>query len=150
MKKLIFIDDEVLHCKYYLSNLRSSFEVIYCDNATDGLNAINNNPDVALVVLDIMMPIPAGVELSEVLRSYKDVGLWIVDQIRPVLVQRMLPVVVLTNRAPDTFQSFIDAVNRDVRAKSGRSRDQIAAWTKVQCPAAQIVQTVSAMLGRFS
>ncbi len=149
-KTIIFIDDEAYNCKYYLAELRTVFEVLFCEKVMDGLVAIKRTPNADLVIMDIMMPPPPGVQPSGVFRDSTDTGLWLIEQIKTDLVHRPLPVFVLTNRATSTFASFITEVNAFIRAQSGRTKDQVDFRTKLNCQATNIVHSAEAMIGRFT
>jgi CheY-like chemotaxis protein/HAMP domain-containing protein len=56
-KKILIIDDDVRNVFALTSALESSgMEVLYAENGREGLEQLERNPDVDLVLMDIMMP----------------------------------------------------------------------------------------------
>src|SRR3954453_17975967 len=56
-KKVLIVDDDVRNVFALTSVLEANgMEVLFADNGRDGINTLNANPDVDLVLMDIMMP----------------------------------------------------------------------------------------------
>ncbi len=71
MLKLLAVDDEedITHLvKLYFS--RKGYDVIVANTASEAIRALEENPDVDVVLLDIMLPDGNGVELLEHIRLY--------------------------------------------------------------------------------
>ena len=68
--KIILIEDEVfIHDIYKLILEKNGFDVISAYDGELGLQLIKNNPDVALVFLDIMLPKMHGIDVLRIAKS---------------------------------------------------------------------------------
>ena len=84
MMKILIIDDEELLVKGIRFNLESEgYEVI---TGSDGAQAVRlaQDPDISLIVLDVMMPVMDGLEACRRIREFSDV-----------------PIIMLTAKAED-------------------------------------------------
>ncbi|MEP0888637.1 HAMP domain-containing protein [Leptolyngbya sp. NM3-A1] len=71
-KKVLIVDDDVRNIFALTSMLeRHQMEVIYAENGRDGIAALQSNPDVDVVLMDIMMPEMDG---YETMRSIRDMS----------------------------------------------------------------------------
>jgi CheY-like chemotaxis protein len=69
-KKILIVDDDVRNVFALASALESNgMEVVYAENGRDGLEALDANPDVDLVLMDIMMPEMDGYEAIRAVRT---------------------------------------------------------------------------------
>jgi CheY-like chemotaxis protein len=64
---------------------RKGMEVVYADNGLTGIEKLKENPDVDMVLMDIMMPEMGGIEATQAIRK--------MDQFRN------LPIITLTAKA---------------------------------------------------
>jgi len=85
-------------------------QIIYRKQAQSGLNAVKETPDAKVLILDIMMPAP-NEELDSETDNGLVTGIWFLEQIRPLILERPLPVIVLTNRILDTIAQRIAKVS---------------------------------------
>jgi signal transduction histidine kinase/DNA-binding response OmpR family regulator len=85
-KKILIIDDDVRNI-FALTGLleRYHMQVVYAENGRDGITMLNENPDVSIVLMDVMMPEMDGYETTRAIRQ--------LDQFRS------LPIVALTAKA---------------------------------------------------
>ena len=85
-KKVLIVDDDVRNV-FALTSVfeRRGMEVVFAENGREGLEALKANPDVALVLMDIMMPEMDGYEATRAVREMPE-------------FQR-LPIVALTAKA---------------------------------------------------
>jgi HAMP domain-containing protein/signal transduction histidine kinase/DNA-binding response OmpR family regulator len=74
-KKVLVVDDDVRNIFALTSVLESyGLEVLYAENGKDGIAALERNPDVNVVLMDVMMPEMDGYETMKAIRndpSYK-------------------------------------------------------------------------------
>ncbi|MFL6020435.1 MAG: response regulator, partial [Gaiellaceae bacterium] len=72
-KKILIVDDDVRNVFALTSVLEAhGMEVIYAENGRDGVEVLRRNPDVDLVLMDIMMPELDGYETTRAIRSDGD------------------------------------------------------------------------------
>jgi HAMP domain-containing protein/signal transduction histidine kinase/CheY-like chemotaxis protein len=85
-KKVLIVDDDVRNV-FALTSVfeRRGMEVLFAENGRDGIEALENNPDVALVLMDIMMPEMDGYEATRAMREIPEF--------------EQLPIVALTAKA---------------------------------------------------
>ncbi len=63
LKKVLVVDDSALiHQMYKMVLMRYKCEIIDALNGQEGLEKLEKNPDVSLVLLDINMPVMNGIE----------------------------------------------------------------------------------------
>ena len=69
-KKILIVDDDVRNVFALTSVLESNgMEVVYAENGKEGLETLSQNPDVDLVLMDIMMPEMDGYQTMEAVRE---------------------------------------------------------------------------------
>jgi len=69
-RKILIVDDDVRNVFALTSVLEShGMEVLYAENGKDGIELLHRNPDVDLVLMDIMMPGIDGYETMRAIRS---------------------------------------------------------------------------------
>ena len=69
-KKVLIVDDDVRNVFALTSVLEGrGLEVLYAENGKDGITTLKENPDVSLVLMDIMMPEMDGYETTQALRK---------------------------------------------------------------------------------
>jgi CheY-like chemotaxis protein len=69
-KKILIVDDDVRNVFALASVLESNgMHVLYAENGREGLAVLNENPDVDLVLMDIMMPEMDGYETIRAVRA---------------------------------------------------------------------------------
>ncbi|HET8823162.1 MAG TPA: response regulator, partial [Thermoleophilaceae bacterium] len=85
-KKVLIVDDDVRNV-FALTSVfeRRGMEVVFAENGREGIEALKANPDVSLVLMDIMMPEMDGYEATRAVREMPE-------------FQR-LPIVALTAKA---------------------------------------------------
>jgi CheY-like chemotaxis protein len=85
-KKVLIVDDDVRNVFALTSVLEANgMEVIFAENGKDGLDTLSANPDVDLVLMDIMMPELDGYQTIEAVRKLPEF--------------RQLPIISLTAKA---------------------------------------------------
>jgi CheY-like chemotaxis protein len=69
-KKVLIVDDDVRNIFALTSVLESQgLEVLYAENGKDGIESLERNPDVELVLMDVMMPEMDGYETMRAIRK---------------------------------------------------------------------------------
>ncbi len=69
-KKVLIVDDDVRNIFALTSMLeRYQMEVLYAENGTDGIAELQQNPDIDIVLMDIMMPEMDGYETMSAIRQ---------------------------------------------------------------------------------
>jgi CheY-like chemotaxis protein len=85
-KKVLIVDDDVRNIFALTSLLeRYQMQVFYAENGRDGITALQNHPDVNVVLMDVMMPEMDGYETTQAIRQLERF--------------RSLPIVALTAKA---------------------------------------------------
>jgi CheY-like chemotaxis protein/HAMP domain-containing protein/GAF domain-containing protein len=85
-KKVLIVDDDVRNIFALTSMLeRYQMQVLYAENGRDGITLLQNNPDIRVVLMDVMMPEMDGYETMRTIRQ--------VEQFRT------LPMIALTAKA---------------------------------------------------
>lgn len=95
---ILFIDDQGSYSRLYIEELKQGFEVHWYWDAREAVDGILAEDEASLIVLDIRMPTPPGVSADET-EDGQMTGIWILEQVRKTLIERNLPVLILTNRA---------------------------------------------------
>ena len=81
-KTVLVIEDDPTSIEYIKEILQSEgFTLILCDTGNSGLDQFNNNPEIALVLLDIKLPDMNGLQLARYIRNSD------VNQDVPVIAQ---------------------------------------------------------------
>jgi len=69
-KKVLIVDDDVRNIFALTSVLESQgLEVLYAENGKDGIDSLERNPDVDVVLLDVMMPEMDGYQTMRAIRQ---------------------------------------------------------------------------------
>jgi CheY-like chemotaxis protein len=99
LPRIAFIDDELFYSRYYIDSLGDRFDVVALHDAGEALSFIQSADDLVAIIVDVMMPAPAGVDPKDV-NDGLDTGLWLIRQLVPWLQLHPIPVLILTNRQP--------------------------------------------------
>ena len=72
-KKVLIVDDDVRNIFALTSLLeRYQMEILYAENGRDGITMLENNPDINIVLMDVMMPEMDGYETMQVIRRLSE------------------------------------------------------------------------------
>jgi HAMP domain-containing protein/signal transduction histidine kinase/CheY-like chemotaxis protein len=117
-RKILIVDDDIRNIFVLTSILeRHQVHVIYAENGKDGIKALENTPDVDLVLMDIMMPEMDGYETMRTIRKIKKFA--------------KLPIIALTAKAMhDDRQKCIEAGASDYITKPVNT-DQLLSLMRV-------------------
>jgi putative two-component system response regulator len=75
--KILAVDDDFINLKLLSSMLKKNnliSEVIEATNGLEALNALRENTDIGLILLDIKMPVMDGIEFLSNLESMSDIN----------------------------------------------------------------------------
>jgi HAMP domain-containing protein/CheY-like chemotaxis protein len=72
-RKVLIVDDDARNVFALASMLeRYQMEVVYADNGRDGISMLQNTPDIAVVLMDVMMPEMDGYETMQAIRQIEE------------------------------------------------------------------------------
>jgi|ERR1035437_4975817 YesN/AraC family two-component response regulator len=75
---ILYIDDEPLNVMLFEINFRKSYKVITAQSGYEGLEKLNTNKDIRIVLTDMKMPGMNGVEfISEAKKDFPDLTYFI-------------------------------------------------------------------------
>ena len=104
--KLVLVVDDDMRNVFALTTALESYgvEVVFAENGKEGIEALQNNPDIELVLMDIMMPEMNGFEA--------------IQYIRQIPEYHQLPIIALTAKASENDRKqCIDAGASDYISK---------------------------------
>ena len=85
-KRILLVDDDIRNVFALASALESrGMDILFAENGKDGIETLRANPDVDLVLMDIMMPEMDGYEATRLVRGMDEF--------------KQLPIVALTAKA---------------------------------------------------
>ena len=67
--KILYVDDELTNLLLFELNFKKSYEVLTADTGIKGLEILNNNHDVIVVVSDMKMPVMNGMEFIKLAKK---------------------------------------------------------------------------------
>jgi two-component system, response regulator, stage 0 sporulation protein F len=89
MKKVLYIDDELINLQLFEINFGRKYQVFVAIDGSAGLEILNNNPDTSIIISDMKMPEMNGIEFIKIAKAkYPDkkyyvlTGYQITDEIR--------------------------------------------------------------------
>jgi CheY-like chemotaxis protein len=106
MEQILFIDDEAFFSTRYIEELEKNYRVAFCESAIEAIRLIREIDEFRAIILDIQMPPPQGIS-PQVTNDGVDTGLWLLKEVREIIIQRPLPVVILTNRIPHIVENGV-------------------------------------------
>jgi CheY-like chemotaxis protein len=62
MKKLLYVDDEMVNLRVFKALFRKKFDVLIAASASEALETLNQEGDIQLVISDLKMPLMNGIE----------------------------------------------------------------------------------------
>ena len=72
-QRILLIDDSIHECRTYGSILRTNgHDCVIVHNGLQGLETLENDPKIGLVILDLVMPLMRGEEVLTLIRSKSD------------------------------------------------------------------------------
>jgi CheY-like chemotaxis protein len=71
-KKVLIVDDDVRNIFALTSVLeRYEMQILYAENGKDGIEVLRHNPDVNIILMDVMMPEMDGYETMHAIRKMR-------------------------------------------------------------------------------
>lgn len=78
--KVLYVDDEIINLELFELNLEDKYTVLTSDNGLKGLELIDSNPDIKVVISDMKMPIMNGLEfISKAKEKHPDIKYYIIS-----------------------------------------------------------------------
>ncbi len=68
-KTILYVDDEPINLRLFALNLKRDFKVLTAESAAQGLEILNNNDDISVVISDMRMPNMNGLEFINIARN---------------------------------------------------------------------------------
>ena len=95
--KMLYVDDEVMNLELFKINFSEKYEVITAIDGSDGLEKLNMNLDVFIVISDMRMPGMTGIEFIKAAKHrfsgifyFILTGYAITDQIKKALEDKLI------------------------------------------------------------
>ena len=120
--KVLIVDDDFINRKLLHTLLKKNSSVtdmVEAENGSDALDKLKKDPDINLILLDIMMPIVDGIEFLKIFRSDMENG--------------HIPVIVLSTDDTRKTEVFDNGANDFLRkpVKEDMLSAKIAQWSQV-------------------
>jgi CheY-like chemotaxis protein len=94
---LLYVDDESINLKLFELNFKSKFRVVTALSGDEGLETLNNDPNISVVISDMRMPKMDGLEfITKAKQSFPNIvcyiltGYDITDEINDALSKRLI------------------------------------------------------------
>ena len=119
--KVLIVDDDFINRKLLHTLLKknpSVTDMVEAENGSDALDKLKKDPDINLILLDIVMPIVDGIEFLKIFRSE--------------MVNSHIPVIVLSTDDTRKTEVFDNGANDFLRkpVKEEMLSDKIAQWSQ--------------------
>ena len=73
LPRILYVDDEVINLELLQLTFMNDFKVITAETAKDGLELLDLNPDIHVVISDLKMPVMNGLDFIKVVKQkYKE------------------------------------------------------------------------------
>lgn len=67
--KILYVDDEIINLELFKLHLMMKYEILTADNGIEGLDVLEQNPDLKVVISDMKMPKMDGLEFISQARN---------------------------------------------------------------------------------
>ena len=71
-KEILVVDDNLLNREMLVAILEDDYKVLQAENGIEALDILSKDNDVALILLDVMMPIMDGYEATRCIRALEN------------------------------------------------------------------------------
>ena len=118
--RILIVDDDFINRKLLSTLLKKNptvTEMIEAENGSDALDKLKKDPNIDLILLDIMMPVVDGIEFLKIFRSN--------------MANSHIPVIVLSTDDTRKTEVFDNGANDFLRkpVKEDHLSAKIAQWT---------------------
>ncbi len=72
MKKILYVDDEVVNLKVFELNFAEKYEVLTARGGEKAIELMKKTPDIGVVISDMKMPLMTGLEFIKMAQSTWD------------------------------------------------------------------------------
>ena len=69
LPRILYVDDEVINLELLQLTFMNDFKVITAKSAQEGLNVLDRDPDIRVVISDLKMPKMNGLEFIKVVKN---------------------------------------------------------------------------------
>jgi CheY-like chemotaxis protein len=107
---ILYIDDETFYAMPFVAELERHGFKVHLNQIEPAIILMKGTMDFNAIVLDIMMPSPAGV-LREATEDGMGTGLWFLREFKEHIISRTLPVLVFTNRNAEAVSMQVKEMN---------------------------------------
>jgi two-component system, response regulator, stage 0 sporulation protein F len=90
--KILYVDDEIINLQLFKLVFSNKYEIITAENGVKGLELLDKNQDISIVISDMKMPYMTGIEFIQQSKSkYQNIryfiltGFDITDEIQEAL-----------------------------------------------------------------
>lgn len=115
---LLYVDDESINLKLFELNFKSKFRVVTALSGDEGLETLNNDPNISVVISDMRMPKMDGLEfIAKAKQSFPNIvyyiltGYDITDEINDALGKKLIN---KHFRKPFNFREIEGAITSDL------------------------------------
>lgn len=67
--KILYVDDEPMNLELFALNFEDKYTILTAESPFAGLNAVASNPDISIVISDMMMPHMDGLDFIKCVRE---------------------------------------------------------------------------------
>lgn len=138
MKKILFVDDDRFFASAYVESLSETFKVVCVYEVRKALDILRSDDSFSAAIVDVMMPPPKGFEAET--HEGASSGIWLLSEVRNEIIQRNLPVIVLSNRGSHYVEQELAVI--------GLPSNLITVSTKMAVPSFQLPRLVGAAIAR--
>ena len=69
LPRILYVDDEVINLELLQLTFMNDFEVITAESAAEGLNLLEQNPDIHVLISDLKMPVINGLDFIKLVKQ---------------------------------------------------------------------------------
>ena len=78
--KLLYVDDEEMNVFLFEMNFSTKYEVYVARSGMEGLEVLDKNPDIEVVISDMKMPVMTGLEFVKLVKEkYSNIKCYILS-----------------------------------------------------------------------
>ncbi len=119
METILYVDDEPINLRLFATNLKRDFRVLTAGSAISGLEILNKNPEISVVVSDMRMPSMNGLDFIKTAREkHPDIKYFILTgfDITKEIAEALKSKLILEYFSkPFKTNEIIDAINSNLK-----------------------------------